>query len=209
MIQKDLIKVSYNKNIVLLFLLFFLILLFGGRAYSQCLNATDVENTKFKINTVYYLDSLVVSKNLVKILDNSVDLVDKFNVNMDSTWLYYVFCMSSIYNNDEGVLIKIELLQGTEYNIFFDRLVDEGEEFSGAFCYKGYTFFVLSDSVNNSLFFDLFTIQNKAYFNVYYNKPESSEEWKKLDIHGVWKFINSFYKYNDGDFNYLSTKVLN
>ncbi|NPD48214.1 MULTISPECIES: hypothetical protein [unclassified Lentimicrobium] len=204
MIQNIFIKESSKTKIIILGFVFFLL---SGSAYSQC--SSVIDDKDLKINNTYSLDSLFVSNKITNVLEHSISLIDTLYNDQKDTWLYFVFCMSSVYNNQEGVTIKIELQQGVSYNVFYDRLIDEGECFSGAFCYKGYSFFVLSDSINSDLYQTFFSSESVSNFPIYYNKPEPSVEWGKLGYHDINKFSYLFYKYNEDGFRYVSTTFCN
>ncbi len=178
-------------------------------AHSQCWK-NNGQNIEYKINTIYNLDSLIVSEQLTGVLNHSISLLDSFEVERSNTWLYYVICLNSIYKLDSNsVRLKIELQQGVDYDIFYDRLYEEGNEFSGAFCYNGYTFFVLSDLQTQALYNQLFISHKKMNFYVYYKNPAISKKLDKLGIANIIDYIYLFYTYKNGTFHYHSTSYLN
>jgi hypothetical protein len=177
-------------------------LYFSNIVVGQCWETAQVPNGYME-NTSYSLDSLIVSKKLIEVLDHSVALVDSLEVDLNDTWLYYVICINSAYSSQSGIQFKIELQQGVDYNIFNYRLFEEGDAFSGGFCYKGYTFFVLSNM--ESIYNKFFQTKNKKDFHIYYKRPVVSNEWQDLGYPNMIKFIYLFYQYKDGNFVYSST----
>lgn len=162
----------------------------------------------FKLNTVYSLDSLSVSERLLPVLNHSISLIDTFDVNSKKTWLYYVICLNSRIDTLGRTIIRIELQQGVEYDIMKFYLPHDGSNFSGAFCYEGYTFFVMCEHENLSIYNELFTPINKKVFHVYYRSPFVMKKWRKIYHTYMESFVYLFYRYKLGDFTYLSTKYL-
>lgn len=172
----------------------------------QCWNKHEVPDG-FKINTVYELDSLtVLSQDTYAMLDHSISFIDSLEFDYSDTWLYYVIVLNSNFQRNDTTHVRVELLQGADYDPFFQRLPFEGDRFSGAFCYQGYTFFVLCDYNNmDTLFNTLFARNKKRDFYVYYKKPFVSQKWKDLgytDLRflGYYNFI--YYMYENGKFIY-------
>lgn len=183
---------------------FIALLLFTTSGYAQCWNNDSISNA-FKINDVFVIDSLSIIKSATNMLDHSISLIDSIDVDQKNTWLYYVIALDKAYNNQDGSQIKVELKQGVNYNIIMLFLPGEGDEFLGAFCYKGYTFFVLCENRNTPLFKNLFKINEQYKFPIYYKSPEISKEWKDMEPEYKEKYIFMFYKYKNDKFNYSST----
>ncbi len=174
---------------------------------AQCWNQHTVKSG-FKKNTVYSLDSLSVSDKLLCVLDHSINLIDTFNVNKRKTWLYYVICLNSRFDTLGQTHVRIELKQGVDYDIFSFYLPHDGGYFSGAFCYKGYTYFVLCEHENLPIYEELFIPVNKKDFHVYYNSPFKNKMWRRVNYKYLESFAYLFYGYKHGVFTYISTKFV-
>ena len=198
--ESTILKMNLTKHITLI-----IFLCFVNSTSAQCWKSDEVPEG-FKINKVYTLDSLVVSENIYEVLDHSIDVVDSFLVNTSETWLFFVISLYSKYDSLNWNMVRLELKQGTNYDVFefhsyFDQL-----EHCGAFCYKGFTFYVLSQHKNLFVFKELFIANEQKDFPVYYNKPAISEKWTGIDYPFTEKFIYLFYRYVDGEFKYMATR---
>ena len=183
-------------------------ILFSNNVTAQCWELEEIPEG-FKINKVYTLDSLIVSANIYKVLDHSIALIDSLSVNKSETWLYFVISIYSKYDSVFGNSVRLELNQGTsndvfEYHSYFFQL-----EHCGAFCYKGYTFFVLSQQKDLFVFKELFTTDKQKDFPVFYNKPTIQEKWIGIDFPETQKYIYVFYDYKIGELKYVATRLNN
>lgn len=176
-------------------------------ASAQCWEMNEVKRG-FKTNTVITLDSLTISDKLIPILDHSIKLGDTFHVNHRKAWLYFVVGLNSYYDSLGQTNIRIELRQGVDYDILENYPPSFGDSFSGAFCYKGFTFFVLCEHDNLPIYKELFSPNLKKDFYVYYNKTYGKKIYKYRNYRYMESFIFLFYKYKKGDFKYLSTKFM-
>ena len=186
------------------FITFIALLLFTISGYTQCWNNDSISNG-FKINDVFVIDSLSIVKSATNMLDHSISLIDSIDVNQKNTWLYYVIVLDDAYDNKSGSQINVELKQGVNYNISMFFLPGEGDEFLGAFCYKGYTFFVLCENRDYTVFKELFKLGEKHKFPIYYKSPEISKVWKDIEPEYKEKYIFMFYRYKNGKFTYSAT----
>ena len=186
----------------------FLFFLITTSANAQCWKVDEVPKD-FKTNTVLTLDSFIVSEKIVGVLDHAIALSDSFNVNHNETWLFYAICFRFNHDSLGRSSVRVELRQGTDYETFeFHSYFDNLEPF-GAFCYKGFTFFVLAELNKPGVYKDFFKATAKKDFPVYYNKPEISEKWVGLDYSYTEKFTYLFYRYKEGVFYYIDTKPFN
>lgn len=174
---------------------------------AQCWDQNTIKNG-FKLNTIFSLDSLSVSEKLLPVLDHSRSIIDTFDVNSKKTWLYYVICLNSRIDSLGRTIIRIELKQGVDYDFMKLYLHNDGSNFSGAFCYEGYTYFVLCEYENLSIYNELFIPINKKEFHVYYKSPFIIKKWRKVYHRYFESFVYLFYWYKQGDFTYKSTKYL-
>lgn len=195
-------KHSINIFILTLFLFY------SSFVLGQCWKSDQLPEG-FKVNKVYTLDSLIVSENIYDVLDHSVALVDSFSVNKNETWLFFVISIYSKYDSILGSQVRIELKQGTIYDVFeFHSYFDQLEHF-GAFCYKGFTFYVLNQHKDFFVVNELFEAREQEDFPVYYKKPEISGKWIEIDYPYTEKYIYVFYRYKNGALKYVATRPFN
>jgi hypothetical protein len=174
---------------------------------SQCLESVNSKEG-IKLSKTFELDSLIINSKSVNILlDHSLSFIDSLKFDHSETWLYYVIVLNSHMLTNDSLKIRVELNQGTDYDPFFVRIPDEGEKFSGAFCYKGTTFFVLCDNDSAKEVYDrFFKSHGKRNFNIYYNKPYVSQKWKDLgykETRYLEYNMYIFYLYEDGAFKFI------
>jgi hypothetical protein len=198
-----------TQNIIIVANLTKYIILLGVFFATKCINAQCWEERMvpdgYKRDTVYTLDSLMVSNKTLSILDHAIALVDSFNVNRKDTWLYFAICLNSRYDERDGTQVRIELKQGVDYDILRFYLFEDGKNFSGAFCYKGFTFFVLCKNDDVSIYKELFQKSAKSDFSVYYKSPAIIDKWKALNYPYMEKYVYLFYQYLNGKFYYSTT----
>ena len=190
-----------NRHLFIFCLLLFLTKI----SSSQCLYKSDYSG--YKVNTVYVLDSLSVQEGFYPVLNHSISLLDTFDINKDSTWLYYLISLNCEYNNEIGLRIKISLRQGVNYDILFDEVPSTFyDSIAGAFCYKGYNFFVLLNHRNDFLFNKLFITKHTiSEFPILYKTPIVNKFGIKLGFEDILKYAFLFYDYKEERFTYKST----
>ena len=186
----------------------FLFFLITTSANAQCWKVDEVPKD-FKTNTVFTLDSLIVSEKIVGVLDHAIALSDSFDVNHDETWLFYAICLLWNHDSLERSEVRVDLLQGINNNVFEFHSYLYNLELNGGFCYKGFSFFVLTEQNKPSTYKDFFKATAKKDFPVYYNKPEISKKWVGLDYPYMEKDIRMYYRYKDGIFYHIATKLFN
>jgi len=174
---------------------------------AQCWDINEVKRG-FKANTGFTLDSLTVCDKFLPILDHSIKLSDTFHVNHRKAWFYFVVGLNSYYDSLGQTNVRIELRQGVDYDILKLYPPFFGDSFSGAFCYKGFTFFVLCEHENLPIYKELFSPYIKKDFYVYYNKTYGKKIYKYRNYRYLESFSFLFYKYKEGDLKYLSTKFM-
>lgn len=174
---------------------------------AQCWEVYEVHKG-FRMNVEYTLDSLAISENVLPILDHSIALIDSSSFNNRKIWLYYVLCLNSRYDSTNQTTVRVELRQGVDYDILSLYLPYDGDRFSGAFCYKGFTFFVLCEHDNLPIYKELFKPKSKRGFPVYYNSSVIGKVWKQINYPYMESFVFLFYKYKSGVFSYSSTRVV-
>ena len=182
-----------------------LLLFYSSFVSGQCWKSDQLPEG-FKINKVYALDSLIVSEKIYDVLDHSIALVDSFSVNKNETWLFFVISFYSKYDSILGNQVRIELKQGTSYDVFELHSYFYQLEHFGAFCYKGFTFFVLNQHKDSLLVNELFEAGEQEDFPVYYKKPEISEKWEGIDYTYTEKYIYVFFRYKNGALKYVATR---
>lgn len=164
--------------------------------YGQCLYNKDI-NT-LKVYTVYKIDTLSVDSAFQLVLDHSISLLDSINLDKEKTWLYYAVNLSGRSLND-GLTIMISLQQGTDRDItaaefaFSDHAI-----LSGAFCYQGYTFFVLSNTTNQRFFNKYFTKLHPSDFFSLYGIGQLTKLGQEIDNQEMTKCVLMGYQnYNN------------
>lgn len=182
----------------------FLFLCIAKNASAQCWKNEEIPEG-FKRNIVYTLDSLVVSERFYEVLDHAVALRDSFLIDKKDTWLYYMICLNSSVDSIGRNSITIKLLQGINDNLLYEILPFEGDKFYGAFCYKGFTFFIVCKNDNLPLFNELFYTKNKAEFHSYYNSPVADQGWIDVGMPYIIRYMYLFYYNKNGCFYYRST----
>ncbi len=192
------------------FILLICLLHTSGIVSAQCWRLNDVPSG-YKINTVYELDSLIVSESFYSILDHSITLQDSIEMNYNETWIFYVIILDFRYVLDSNLIIETKLLQGVKHNIFVNWTQSAGQNFSGAFCYNGLTFFVLCNDTEMPIYRKLFTsTSHKTLFPVFYNNPSYINNWE--DYGGpqyLEKSAMLYYSYYSGKFTYIKTHYFN
>lgn len=188
----------------LIFIIFFCI---ANSINAQCWEKGQVPNG-YRINAVYTLDSLTVSENAFVILNHSIALIDSLEFDTQETWLYFVIIIRSSYNRGDTNQIRIELNQGVEEDILNNYFFEDIDKFSGAFCYRGYTFFTICENDDVPICEDLFKVNSEKDFYVYYKSPFVSNKWKEVGYDFMVKYIFLFYNYYDGKFRYSTTKIV-
>jgi hypothetical protein len=188
-------------------LIYIIFLCIANSINSQCWEIGQAPNG-YKINTVYTLDSLVVSENAFAVLNHSIALTDSLEFDTQETWLYFVISIRSSYNKADSTLIRIELNQGVEVDILNNYFFEGVDKFSGAFCYRGYTFFTICENDDVPICEDLFKANNEKDFYVYFKSPFVSNKWKEVGYDFMVKYIFLFYYYYEGKFYYSNTKIV-
>lgn len=202
MTQNIILKVNSIKSF-----LFVLFILYSPVGHGQCWERENMPSG-YKLNTSYNIDSLEVAQKFDGVLNHSIALIDSLDVEQQETWLYYILKFDHNHKTDVTI-VSIELRQADSSDIFFLSNFDNSRTLAGAFCYNGFTFFVLIDSkLNTPLFEELFTRKEAKDFYVFYNSPISSKEWNEMGFSGFYKWVFLFYSYSSGEFTYNYTGYL-
>lgn len=199
------IKILEAVNLIKFMLSICLLIGISGTINSQCINKSEYSG--YKVNTIFTLDSLYVQDEFFPLLNHSISLLDTFDINKDSTWLYYLISLNWESNSEIGLRIKISLRQGVNYDILFDEVpLTFYDSIAGAFCYNGYTFFVLLNHRNDFLFNKLFITKNTiSEFPILYKTPIMNKFGIKLGYEDIIKYAFLFYDYKGERFKYKST----
>ncbi len=175
----------------------------GNSSKGQCVINNELGD--YNLNLVYTLDSLAVEDEFVPLLDHAIAILDTFDINKDSTWLFYIISLNSKFSEDYGLGIRISLRQGEKGNSLVYEVPAFEDYLSGGFCYKGFTFLVLLNPRNEQFFDKIFDYQGrKKEFPLFYKTPLRSRSGIKRN-QDILKFTILYYYYKNNQYHYSLT----
>lgn len=182
-----------------------LIICFTQNCYSQSCGFQQSDKLEFYKD--YEIDTLLVDVSFEPVLDHAIAVLDTFDIQKIQVWLYYLIVLTDNYNKSRPYQLQISLRQGRPYDILLDAILNSKQDhIAGAFCYKGYTFFVLYNPNIFTIFNSYFKPSHKVTkFPAYYGIAELNELGKKLNFDSMLKQVYLFYFYKDGKLEYNRT----